>query len=373
MTRYLPHFLSVAFLAALASLVSLSPAIATEPDARIHPYAKNPYYWQYQGKPVLLLGGSSEDNLFQIPNLEEELDAIAEAGGNYVRCTMSWRDEGNVMPFGKKGEKYDLNTWNPEFWNRFERFLKETAKRDIIVQIEVWATFDYYRDLWDRNPFRPGNNVNYSRKESGLPVRVNSHPTQTKNDFFRSVPAAKHLRVVLPYQERFVAKMLEHSLKYDHVLYCMDNETSVTPKWGAYWSEFIKKKAAETGKRVETTEMWDPWNLDHPMHGNTFDHPETYSFVDISQNNHLKGQKHYDNALTQRRRLAKNPRPMNNVKTYGADTGHFGTTKDGIERFWRSIFAGCASTRFHRPASGIGSQPQGFADDQERPGRDRCN
>ena len=351
MKHHLRHLLFVAF------ITSLSTAIAAEPDARIRPYDKNPYYWQYKGKPVLLLGGSSEDNLFQIPNLEKELDAIAGAGGNYVRCTMSWRDEGDVMPFGKNGDKYDMNTWNPEFWDRFERFLKETAKRGIIVQIEVWATFDYYQDRWDRNPFQPNNNVNYSRKESGLPLVVNSHPTQTKNDFFRSVPDEKDLKAVLPYQEKLVAKMLEHSLKYDHVLYCMDNETSVTPNWGAYWSEFIKKKAAEMGKRVETTEMWDPWNLDHPMHNNTFDHPETYSFVDISQNNHLKGRKHYDNALTQRRRLARNPRPMNNVKTYGADTGRFGTTKDGVERFWRSIFAGCASTRFHRPDSGIGSSP----------------
>jgi len=27
---------------------------------RIRPYAKNPYYWQYKSKPVLLLGGSKD-------------------------------------------------------------------------------------------------------------------------------------------------------------------------------------------------------------------------------------------------------------------------------------------------------------------------
>ena len=232
--------------------------------------------------------------------------------------------------------------------------MQETAKHKIIVQIEVWATFTYYRSSWDRNPFNPNNNINYTLEESGLPLRVKSHPVRTGNDFFRSVPAAKNLKIVLPYQERFVEKILEHSLKYDNVLYCMDNETSVTPEWGKYWSEFIKKKAAVAGKKVETTEMWDPWNLDHPMHNNTLDHPETYSFVDISQNNHNSGQTHYDNALKQHRRIAKHPRPLNNVKIYGADTGKFGTTKDGIERFWRSIFAGCSAVRFHRPDSGIG-------------------
>ena len=41
---------------------------------------------------------------------------------------------------------------------------------------------------------------------------------------------------------------------------------------------------------MQTTEMWDAWNLAHEMHKATFDHPEIYSFVDISQNNHPKGQ-----------------------------------------------------------------------------------
>lgn len=34
--------------------------------------------------------------------------------------------------------------------------------------------------------------------------------------------------------------------------------------------------------------------------------------------------------------------------------GRHGDTRDGIERFWRSIVGGSASTRFHRPDSGLG-------------------
>ena len=63
---------------------------------RIQPYQANPSYWQYRGKPVLLLGGSVEDNLFQIPDIEQHLDLLASVGGNYVRCTMSGRDDRNV-------------------------------------------------------------------------------------------------------------------------------------------------------------------------------------------------------------------------------------------------------------------------------------
>ncbi|MFO8015318.1 MAG: hypothetical protein R6X20_18705 [Phycisphaerae bacterium] len=340
--------------AVLVVCAILVQSAAADDADRIRPWPKNPYYWQYKGRPVLLLGGSVEDNLFQIPNLAEHLDTLAACGGNYVRCTMSWRDEGNVPPFARKGEKFDLGQPNPEFWKRFERFLAETARRDVIVQVEVWATFDYYRDNWDRNPFNPKNNVNYTAETSGLPLAVKTHPTRTENDFFRSAPGAKDLKVVRKYQERFVETLLSHSLPHDHVLYCMDNETSVTPTWGAYWAGFIRTKAKAAGKRVEVTEMWDKWDLAHPQHNATFDHPETYSFVDISQNNHNKGERHYAGALAQRRRIAEAVRPMNNVKIYGADGGKYGATRDAVERFWRNIFAGCASARFHRPASGIG-------------------
>ena len=54
------------------------------------------------------------------------------------------------------------------------------------------------------------------------------------------------------------------------------------------------------GRPVCVTEMWDDWNLTAPSHKQTFDHPELYDFVDVSQNNHNKGQKHWDNAQRQR-------------------------------------------------------------------------
>jgi len=211
--------------------------------------------------------------------------------------------------------------------------LKWTNERDIIVQIEVWATFDYYRDNWAANPFNPKNNVNYTAKETGLPLQVNSHPVATQNNFFWSVPAERNRKTVLKYQQRFVDKILSYSLRYGNVLYCMDNETSVTPEWGKYWSERIKSEAKAAGVKVHTTEMWDKWDLAHKQHNPTFDHPETYSFVDISQNNHQKGQTHWDNAQRQRARIAKKVRPLNNVKIYGADTGRFGNDRDGMERF----------------------------------------
>jgi len=327
------------------------------PAGRIDIYEANPAYWQYKGRPVLLIGGSKDDSLFQIPDLQEHLDLLQSVGGNYVRNTMSSRnDKGfEVQAFRKADNgKYTLNRWNDEYWRRFERLLTLAEQRGIIVQIEVWATFDYYRDNWAVNPFNPKNNVEYTAKETGLPLEVKSHPTRTENNFFWSVPAERNQKTVLKYQQKFVDQVLSYSLQHGNVLYCMDNETSVTPEWGKYWSGYIKARAKAAGVTVHTTEMWDPWDLAHRMHSATFDHPETYCFVDISQNNHQKGQAHWDNAQKQRARIAKHVRPLNNTKIYGADTGRFGNDRDGMERFWRNIFGGLASARFHRPDSGLG-------------------
>ena len=323
---------------------------------RIQVYKENPQYWQHKSEPVLLLGGSVEDNLFQIPDIKEHLDLLQSVGGNYVRCTMSCRDEGNVWQFNEVEGLYNLDQWNEEFWQRFNNFLRLTAERDIIVQIEVWATFDYYRLNWDINPFNPKNNVNYTFEQTNLPEVVDSHPTQTENNFFWSVPAENNQRIVLKYQEKFVDQILFYSLKFDHVLYCMDNETSVTPEWGKFWAEYIQAKANDAEVNVETTEMWDSHNLFHTQHQNTLGHPELYSFCDASQNNHQRGQKHWDNA--QKFRAQLNPvRPINSVKIYGSDQYHFGDDQDGLERFWRNVFGGMASARFHRPPSGLGLGP----------------
>lgn len=327
-------------------------------EDRIAPYAKNPRYWQYKGAPVMLIGASNEDNLFQCEDVKEQLDLLASLGGNYVRNTMSSRDDGNIWPFERREDgKYDLERLSEAYFARFARFLQLACERDVIVQIEMWDRFDYARDEWLDNPYRPVNNVNYTVELSGLKNEYPRHPGSNDNPFFRSVPELDNNALLLRYQHAQVDRLLEIALPYPNVLYCMDNETAADPAWGAYWSRYIKDKAKKAGVTVQTTEMWDAWNLRQPQHRNTLDHPELYSFVDISQNNHNKGRDHWDGLQWARAYIGEHPRPLNHVKDYGADGGSFGDTRDGIERFWRSILGGAASIRFHRPPAGIGLSP----------------
>ncbi len=350
----------------LSLILSIAPVIhvaawAADGANGIRPWSKNPCYWQYRGQPVLLLGGSKDDNLFQIPDLKEHLDEIRAAGGNYIRNTMSDRsDKGfEVYPFQQRPDgKYDLERWNDEYWRRFENMLRWTAERDIIVQIEVWDRFDYSTKNWEPHPYNPKNNVNYTYEQSGFAEHYPDHPGANKQPFFFTTPDQRNNTVVFKYQQRFVDKMLSCSLKHDHVLYCMDNETSGQEAWGAYWAGHIRRRVTEAGKKVCVTEMWDAWDLKSDEHKRTLDHPERYDFADVSQNNQKKGQEHWDNFQWVRARVAGQPRPLNTVKTYGADGGRFGNNRDGLERFWRHVIGGAASARFHRPDSGLGlSQP----------------
>jgi len=358
--RMLPGLAAAVFLAAAAcwacAAVLPAPAAAADADS-IRPWAENPRYWQFKGQPVLLLGGSKDDNLFQIPDLKEHLDEMKAVGANYIRNTMSDRpDKGfEVYPFKTvDGGKFDLGQWNDEYWTRFENMLRWTAERGIIVQIEVWDRFDYSTERWPPHPYNPRNNVNYTYAESGFAEQYPEHAGRNKQPFFFTTPGQRNNTAVLRFQQRFVEKMLSYSLKYGHVLYCMDNETSADEAWGAYWADFIRTRAAASGRKVCVTEMWDAWDLKTEPHRRTLDHPERYDFADVSQNNQKKGQEHWDNFQWVRTHIAASPRPLNTTKTYGADGGKYGGNRDGLERWWRHLIGGAASARFHRPDSGLG-------------------
>jgi hypothetical protein len=355
--------LAAAGLAALTAAAGARGGITTEQQS-IRPWAPNPRYWEYKGRPTLLIGGSDDDNLFQWPaeRLELQLTLLRGVGGNYVRNTMSDRRDGGFeqYPFARRADgKYDLDSWNDEYWRRFARFLQLTSQHDIIVQIEVWDRFDYSLDNWPPHPYNPINNVNYTREASGLAPEYPEHPSTNAQPFFFTTPRQRNIVSVLRYQQRFVDRLLAETLKHGHVLYCIDNETSADAAWGQYWAEYIKTKAKAAGRRVHVTEMWDDWDVTAASHRHTLDHPELYDFVDLSQNNHKSGREHWRNALWAREYLAPRPRPMNAVKTYGADGNRFGhTDQDGLERFFRHVLAGFASARFHRPDSGLGLNPK---------------
>ena len=334
-------------------------------EDRIQPYSHDPRYWQYQGRPVLLLGGSATDHIFLLEGLKPHLDEIHAVGGNYVRNTMSQREGVELKPHKLLPDgTFDLDQWNEEYWTRFQSMLEWTAEREIFVQIEVWDRFDYSTDHWRISPWNPGNNVNYTYEQTGFDAEYPKHSGQDLQPFFHSIPGMPKydakLDLIRGYQEAFVDRMLSYSLDYGHVLYCMDNETSTPAPWGQYWIQYIKARAAKKDVLVCTTDMFDDaFKAEKAEHTPLiFEDPEHYMFADISQVN----SRNYDETHWERLQwlLAKvserHPRPSNHTKIYGSGYHAFGTggPEDGVERFWRNIIGGSASARFHRPDSGNG-------------------
>jgi hypothetical protein len=333
-----------------------SAAFAQQATTGITYTPERPDYWNYRGETILLIGGSVEDNLFLVDDIAAELALLTDAGGNYVRNTMSSRDEGNPWAFAKNNDgKYDLEKFDTQYWSKFEELLNRAQASGVIVQIEIWDRFDYTRWVWDINPFNPRNNVNYGTSASGLATSYPEHPSRNTNPFFRSVPELENNERLLRHQQRFVDKLLEISLRYDNVLYCISNETSGHRAWGEYWARYVRDAAERAGASIHVTEMRNEKDLDHRMHRRIADQPELFSFLDISQNNHNDGDEHWDNLMFVRDRIADQPRPINHVKIYGADgEDRFGGTDLGLHRYWRNVLGGAASVRFHRPDLGLG-------------------
>ncbi|MBW6501145.1 MAG: hypothetical protein K0B05_07100 [Bacteroidales bacterium] len=341
----------------LISQGCIRESVPWEGGNHIRPYTANPFYWQYKSKPVLLLGATGNDNLFQNENLLTHLDSLKASGGNYLRNTMSDRDPGNLHAFGlTSGGKYDLNTWNDQYWGRFESLLKLARERDIIVQIEIWDRFDHSRDPWITDPFNPANNVNYSFAETGLDSVYPLHPGSNVQPFFFSVPELDNNIILLEYQQKFVEKLLSTSLQYDNVLYCIDNETSGREEWAIYWVDFVRSVAGE--RDICVTQMWDNWDVKTATHKRTLDHPDRYGFIDISQNSQLAGPVNWSNAQYVFDYIKDKTRPVNSTKIYGSDSGSWLdrgiNTEHAINTFFRNITGGFASSRFHRPPSGLG-------------------
>lgn len=380
--KFLRHNFILLFV--LPSLLFIScddPQVPYKSGDQFHlqPYSENPFYWQINGEPVLLIGASDYHNIFQRPDLVEHLELLESVGGNYVRNTMASREilpghrdhwpyevdwDASTLPHMSLDPLdlvYDLNRWNEAYWDRFELMLQTTADFGMVLEIEIWERHDKYRTRdqagWERHPYNPDNNVNYTAEESGLPT--GEWTEDPGHPFFASVPALENNEVVLEYQRAFVDKILSHTFQYTHVLYNMNNETKESNEWGEYWAEHILRRADEEGVEIFITDMQDAHDITDESVIRMAE-SDLYTFVDISQNNFQTGDTHWERIQFIRDLILDNPKPITSVKIYGADGSpapgveFWGTTQDGTERFWRNILGGVSAVRFHRPRWGIG-------------------
>jgi hypothetical protein len=355
-----------------------------ESTDRITISTEHPWYFEYKGEPVLLLGGFEDDNPFQWTGdeLTDALDVLASSGGNFLRNVLSYRDDGDVPPFAEVEDGiYDLNELHEEFEERLITFLKETQKRDLVVQITFWDQFDHY-GRWSEVPWNPENNVNYSQAESSLPDEYDAEEGEVST-FYNSV--AEGNDCLLDYQEQYIESILDLTLPFGHVIYNIGNESRTPQSWERHWLEYVqsyaKEQLSQGTNRTHAHRHDDGTKIDGGIVNVTamrinpgesvsraLGNPALYSHVEISQNNQnaegAVGQQHWDNIQSWRAEIHSQGavRPLSNEKIYGgieSEQGDHqkwaaGTAHEAIARFWRNIIGGCATARFHRSDSGWG-------------------
>lgn len=369
----------------LALALLSAGSAARDAAADLRPYAGNPFYWEYRGAPVLLLGASVVDNLHHWHELEAHLDALQAAGVNYLRVSLSMgtravhggddRPLPHDQPFLRlPSGRYDLAQWDPVWWDRLDRLLRLSAERGMIIELELWNRFDFWRGMWEANAWNPRRNVTYTEAETGLGPRYLQHPVEDAQPFFHSLPGMADRPVLLAYQQAFVDRVLDLTLGHDHVLYTINNETTTDPAWGRHWIAHVKARARAAGREVFVTDMFDAHALSRdPFQRQVVDHPEIYDFVSAAQVTNLRSSaaEQASQLAWLRQELAAAPRPFTISKVYGSDIHRLTDfrrrtfqrygDRAAVHSFWMSLLGGASAVRFHRENAGLGPAPRALA------------
>ena len=195
---------------------------------RIHP--GNSKIFEFRGKPLVLL--TATEHYGAVMNrpfrFERYLADAAEKKMTLTRLFMLFRELQSasnpystckpespdyVAPFKRVGPgealdgqlQYDLDQWNPEFFDRLHRFVSLAADYGIIVEVVMLS--NTYRDsIWALNPLHPQNNTNGIEEIQWPEYMSLRHP----NLFAR--------------QSAHVKKIVQETNQYDNVIYEICNE-----------------------------------------------------------------------------------------------------------------------------------------------------
>ena len=198
---------------------------------QLHP--ENTRYLQYKGEPILLI--TSAEHYGGVLNLdfdyETYLNTLHAEGMNYTRLftgsyvevpgsfgignnTLApavgkyiapWRRVEEAGEFEGEG-KFDLDSWNPTYFDRFHSFMKLAESLGIVVEVTFFSS--NYQDMnWERNPFNDANNINGLAKDLD---RLKANTPDNGN--------------LLGYQKKMVAKIVEELNPYSNLIYELQNE-----------------------------------------------------------------------------------------------------------------------------------------------------
>jgi len=153
--------------------------------AAIQPHPENPHYFVFKGKTVALI--TSAEHYGSVLNLRFDdvayLDELKRNGFNLTRTfSGTYRETGSsghgpsplspgrgpeefITPWawsaesgGYEGRKFDLDKWNPAYFARLKKFLRDADERGVVVELVLFCRM-YDEQRWTESPMHPNNNL----------------------------------------------------------------------------------------------------------------------------------------------------------------------------------------------------------------------
>lgn len=195
---------------------------------RIHP--ENSKIFEFRGKPLVLVCGTEHyGSVMNRPfRFERYLADARDKSQTLTRLFTLFREMQSpvnpyspckpespdyITPFLRVGPgraqdslpQYDLNQWNPEFFDRLHRFVSLASQYGIIVEVVPFSN-TYDETLWGLNPMYPKNNIN------GLSDIVFADYNSLRNE------------QLFEWQSRYTRKLVEELNPYENIFYEICNE-----------------------------------------------------------------------------------------------------------------------------------------------------
>jgi hypothetical protein len=106
----------------------------------------------------------------------------------------------------------------------------------MVVQLELWDAQALVGDLgWPVSAWNPDNNVNYTYAQTQLVDSGN----WLNRQFFEAIPSLNDDTLVYAYQSAYIDRLLSYAAGYNHVLYQIDNETTLPHAITSHWADYV--------------------------------------------------------------------------------------------------------------------------------------
>jgi hypothetical protein len=192
----------------------------------LHP--ENYNYFIYNGKPTILV--TSGEHYGAVMNGQFDfgkyLQTLSSEGLNYTRIFSGPYAEQGGAAFGIENNtmnpapghwltpwaqdstsgKYDLNNWNPVYFDRLHHFFRKAEEQGIIVELSLFTSF-YSDNQWNISPFHPRNN-----DLAGIDSMI-----------FRKLNTMENGNI-MAVQETYVRKMVRELNPYPNLIFEIQNE-----------------------------------------------------------------------------------------------------------------------------------------------------